>query len=166
MSGGSYSYLCHAELASNYQADLERMAERLEELKVHEAAAETRRFLLPDADEALRDLWHAVEWRDSLDWSDEQVAEAVDSYRTRRMTMPAPTPATVADPLRAAFGWPPDVDVQRPPAFMLAGTFAEMWRAWGRVQTAGEGDEIGTGWRVRSVDYRGAKAIQLEVYFT
>jgi hypothetical protein len=94
MSGGSYNYLCRAldlEDLLKQKADLESMFERLAGLGyAPEAAAETYQLLLSlrvmesRAEvhvQRLRDLWKAVEWWDSCDWSEDQVKEALAAYR-------------------------------------------------------------------------------------
>jgi hypothetical protein len=84
VSGGSHNYLYSADLSWNSRNDdLEAMAARLEELGVPDAAEQTRALLAPELPQSspLRDLWHAVEWTDSGDWGDDQLAEAVASWR-------------------------------------------------------------------------------------
>lgn len=93
MSGGSYNYLCFADAGDVLQrrSTLAEMADRLDEL-CPEAAAETRalfdgpRSLYAELEARLArltDLWQAVEWRDSSDWTDQQVAEAVEKFRAQ-----------------------------------------------------------------------------------
>lgn len=70
--------------------------------------------------------------------------------------------------LRRIYNVPPDIDFERPPTFLLAGTYAEMWRAWGRIQAKGDTapDEAGTGWRVTSFPREGGGCtMRLEVDF-
>lgn len=97
MSGGSYDYLCHAagdaaDLAGKHQ-QMEWMASRLDGMGHILAARATRDVarLLDGAErtsEALQDVWHAVEWADSGDWSQDQVAPVVAKYKP---WPPAPT---------------------------------------------------------------------------
>lgn len=93
MSGGSYDYLCFADESDVLRRleSLQRMADRLDEV-CPEAAAETRALF--DGPKSLRaevearlkrltDLWYAVEWRDSGDWGDTQLADAVEKFRAQ-----------------------------------------------------------------------------------
>lgn len=90
MSGGSYDYLCFADaddvLGKIY--NLRQMANRLDGL-CPEAAAETRalfdgpRSLYAELEARLArltDLWKAVEWRDSNDWGDQAVEDAIADF--------------------------------------------------------------------------------------
>lgn len=89
MSGGSYGYLCFAvgdaaELGAK-RDELRRMAERLQQAGYRHAARRTRTVtdLLDAAEQVaaqLEAVWHAVEWRDSNDWGDEQVAEVCAAF--------------------------------------------------------------------------------------
>lgn len=86
MSGGSYSYLyCHVNGLDQQRGDVKAMAERLEGGGYYAAARSTRdvlRFLdaAERAAKALEDVWHAVEWADSGDSSEERVREAVAAF--------------------------------------------------------------------------------------
>lgn len=97
MSGGSYNYLCWAadsgEL-SGRRDTITEMAERLEKSGYFAAARATRNvgILLDGAQRAaqeLEDVWHAVEWADSGDSSEEQVRTAVAEFEP----WPPPAPA-------------------------------------------------------------------------
>ena len=92
MSGGSYNYLCYRDSDDifNSRDDLRNMADRLVEFGVPEAATETEKVIQlmstysADMDallDNLRDLWHAVEWRDSCDSTDADVHRAIAEYR-------------------------------------------------------------------------------------
>jgi hypothetical protein len=88
MSGGSYNYLCDAQAddVMSRVETLREMAERLDGV-CPEAAAKTREILaiyveLDQRVDGLREIWKAVEWRDSCDWGDDQLAEAVTKYKT------------------------------------------------------------------------------------
>jgi|SRR6187402_151479 len=94
MSGGSYNYLHGADaddLLSGKSADLARMAERLAGLDYAEdAARETEELILIVRQfriraearmERLAGVWHAVEWWDSCDYSEDQVKQALAKYR-------------------------------------------------------------------------------------
>src|SRR5215207_487543 len=94
MSGGSYDYLC-------YQGDLDEligrkrtlreMADRLAGLGyAQDAAAETEELLVMLRQwevraqvraKRLQDVWKAIEWWDSCDWSEDRVKEALAEYR-------------------------------------------------------------------------------------
>lgn len=85
MSGGSYNYLCDswdtAEALANIR--LADMATRLEaRAPGHPVTLETRRLAdlaaSPLPQSAL-DVWRAVEWVDSCDWSDEDLQEELDA---------------------------------------------------------------------------------------
>lgn len=95
MSGGSYEYLYMwaddpAELISR-KRHLKAMAERLSGLPyARDAAIETERILamierleiqLEVRAQALADVWHAVEWWDSCDGGEDDVKEALATYR-------------------------------------------------------------------------------------
>lgn len=94
MSGGSYDYLCFkdaSDIFSSGSENLARMADRLDGV-CPEAAAETRalfdgpgslRAELEARIARLADLWHDVEWRDSGDYGDSQVAVAVAAFRAQ-----------------------------------------------------------------------------------
>ncbi len=94
MSGGSYNYLFAIQDLEDLQArqyDLEEMANRLAGLGyAQDAARETEELLLlyrqwqVRAETRMRrlaDIWHAVEWWDSNDSSEECVHEALAKYR-------------------------------------------------------------------------------------
>lgn len=92
MSGGSYNYLClvdSSEIANRIH-DLESMQGRLARLNPDGyAATDTQEIFailgaLDFAIKRLYDVWHAVEWRDSLDWSDEQMFEVLAAYEKQR----------------------------------------------------------------------------------
>lgn len=92
MSGGSYDYLYLAddayELARKREA-LTRMSERLGGLPWASAAAvETERIAAAfrrldsyiAASRPLMDVWHAIEWWDSYDSSEDQAREVAAKY--------------------------------------------------------------------------------------
>jgi hypothetical protein len=89
MSGGSHGYLGRVmgmfELLEKI-GHLEDVAQRLRELG-HEAAANDTQMLYdrltaePECFEALRKVWHAVDYLDSNDYSEDQVADAVKEYQ-------------------------------------------------------------------------------------
>lgn len=95
MSGGSYDYLCyireHAEgdiLTERTQGNLRRMADRLTELGIEDAAGETEDLIAMIAQferrvgvrlDRLYDVWRAVEWKDSGDSYD--LPAALAKYR-------------------------------------------------------------------------------------
>lgn len=94
MSGGSYNYLFTAqdlEDLHNRRHDLEEMANRLAGLGyAQDAARETEELLVLFRQwetraavrmHRLEDVWHAVEWWDSNDSSEQRVHEALAKYR-------------------------------------------------------------------------------------
>lgn len=94
MSGGSYNYLFTVQDLEDLQAkrgSLEDMAERLAELGyAQDAARETEELLLLFRQwetraqvriRRLTDVWHAVEWWDSNDGSEEDVRQTLAKYR-------------------------------------------------------------------------------------
>lgn len=94
MSGGSYEYLCHTWDLDDLLAkrgELERMSARLSGLGwAEDAARETEELLVmlrqwqiraETRITRLRDVWKAIEWWDSCDWSEDQVREALAAYR-------------------------------------------------------------------------------------
>ena len=102
MSGGSYDYLCFRDEGDIFShiGNLRDMAARLDEV-CPEAAAETRalfdgpRSLMAELEariKRLTDLWKAVEWRDSSDWTDAQLAQAVEQFRAQ-----GPAASTLVD---------------------------------------------------------------------
>lgn len=86
MSGGSFNYLCFADAEEIGQRlhDLDEMATALDGI-CPEAAAATReivehvRALQPQID-ALKDVWHAIEWWHSSDWGRDRAEEAAATY--------------------------------------------------------------------------------------
>lgn len=83
MSGGSYNYLCHQDRIDIYE--LERMADRLAELAPGSRADRDTRALWErlqgdETSNALRDVWHAVEWFDSCDYGEDQARAAIADY--------------------------------------------------------------------------------------
>jgi hypothetical protein len=97
VSGGSYNYLgsiCYDDLGDllNKRTELREMADRLAGLGYAEdAARETEELLVMLRQWQVRaevrvrrllDVWHAVEWWDSSDWSEEQVCKALAAYRS------------------------------------------------------------------------------------
>jgi hypothetical protein len=94
MSGGSYDYLCWVqdlEEVNAKRAQLREMADRLAALGyAQDAAAETEELLVLLQQwevraqvrvKRLAQVWKAVEWWDSGDWSEDQVREALGEYR-------------------------------------------------------------------------------------
>lgn len=97
MSGGSYDYLCYVEDLQdllNKRRALEEMAERLGTMNDKEfpgvtaVASETYRIItflqlwdthISARIDILKPVWKAVEWRDSYDWSDKEIIEALKS---------------------------------------------------------------------------------------
>ncbi|MCX4816757.1 hypothetical protein OG601_47415 [Streptomyces sp. NBC_01239] len=89
MSGGSYNYLAEHQ-PGDLEArrhNIEAMRDRLAEIEANGVpgaarAARLTRYVLIHLDLAearaqeLADVWHAVEWRDSLDWDDDTMRKA------------------------------------------------------------------------------------------
>ncbi|MEU1663567.1 hypothetical protein ABZ547_08125 [Streptomyces sparsogenes] len=99
MSGGSYNYLAEHEPGTleAQRGDIEAMRDRLTELAdqgvpgAHKAARLTRYVLIHlDLAEAraqkLADAWHAIEWRDSCDWADDTMREALAEWLAKTET--------------------------------------------------------------------------------
>ena len=92
MSGGSYNYLCYKDGPDlmNAQADLGDMAKRLAGLEHGKAAAHATEQLLAFIEyvniqlsvrqKLLQNVWHAVEWRDSGDYADDQLDKALQRW--------------------------------------------------------------------------------------
>lgn len=94
MSGGSYDYLCWARELDDLltkEHHLEAMADRLAALGYAEdAARETQELLVQLRQwriraqvkvDRLEPVWKAIEWRDSGDWSEDSIRQAVVEYR-------------------------------------------------------------------------------------
>lgn len=94
MSGGSYNYLCWVQDLEDINSKryaLREMADRLAGLGyAQDAAAETEELLVLLQQWEIRagvrikrlsDVWHAVEWWDSNDSTEEDVREALTKYR-------------------------------------------------------------------------------------
>lgn len=94
MSGGSFNYLCHTWDLNDLmdkRGDLEEMASELAGLGyAQDAARETEELLVMLRQwevrasvrlERLREVWKAVEWWRSCDYSEDQVREALAEYR-------------------------------------------------------------------------------------
>lgn len=102
MSGGSYDYLCWKESGEAEIEVVDAMVRRLEELGCYIAAHRVSEYFKPKPDEIadLRDLLHAVEWRDSNDWGDKQLYEAAWPFMTDEARNKVPEhlrPALTAD---------------------------------------------------------------------
>lgn len=91
MSGGSWEYMYgwETERFLARRADVQAMAERLATAGYSEAARAMEEFYVTLNDAAvmieaqkqkLRDLMHAVEWRDSNDYGEEQLKEVADRF--------------------------------------------------------------------------------------
>ncbi|MEU6597828.1 hypothetical protein [Streptomyces flaveolus] len=94
MSGGSFNYLCHAfdlDDLIERRGSLEAMASELAGLGyAQDAARETEELLVMLRQwevratvrvERLREVWKAVEWWRSCDYSEDRVHEALSDYR-------------------------------------------------------------------------------------
>ena len=80
MSGGSHNYMSlrYPECSID---DLDGMIARLRELGYADAADASERVLVCGPSDALRDVWHAVEWFDSCDWGLDSVERAIAAWR-------------------------------------------------------------------------------------
>lgn len=91
MSGGSFNYLCDAarwgEIGMDRQSDIEQMLVAITRYgpdAIHAAAA-TAQVLAKLAEArmlaaSLADVWRAVEWHQSCDWTEKQVHEALSTF--------------------------------------------------------------------------------------
>ena len=98
MSGGSYNYLyLHITGLEQQRGDIQEMRDRLQGLAdrnvpgAAKAAADTQAVLdrLDQAEaqaQALSDVWHAVEWCDSSDWSEDDVHDALAKHQGSETT--------------------------------------------------------------------------------
>lgn len=93
MSGGSFDYLYmkDAQGICGAKTHLREMADELQAMGAYEAYRDTIRILrliesLEQAvdDNALMDVWHAIEWWKSGDWSLIQAATVAGEYKDRR----------------------------------------------------------------------------------
>lgn len=87
MSGGHYNYLCFKDSTDigGEAEELEKMTERLKELGFFTIARDTEKIAeafigLNEKIEPLRDVWYAVEWYDSGDWTKDQMIEELENY--------------------------------------------------------------------------------------
>lgn len=94
MSGGSYEYMCFAEVEdlAHKKRLIDNMAERLKELGYEDAAVATTGIytavneslrILQEMKENIAGVWQAVEWLDSNDWGEESVKNAVEEWRQK-----------------------------------------------------------------------------------
>jgi len=94
MSGGSYDYLCDAfdlDDLMRKKTSLQEMAARLAGLGyATDAATETEELLVMLRQWEIRarvrlarlsEVWKAIEWWDSNDWSEDAVRKALAAYR-------------------------------------------------------------------------------------
>ena len=89
VSGGSYNYLCYATTQEHIGAregTLRLMYNRLMELAPTSSATLDTRDLIRLLDQAqalaekLSDVWYAVEWADSSDWTIEDAMKEIGKY--------------------------------------------------------------------------------------
>lgn len=89
MSGGSYDYLCFAELEDlfNRKGHLSNMTDRLMELGYPQLALENMEFALDlrrfklnfgTRQKRLREIWHTIEWLDSGDYGVDTARKHLD----------------------------------------------------------------------------------------
>lgn len=93
MSGGSYGYLATkdaGELFQNLPYQLTEMRDRLAKTypgsaahhDTHQLIVRMENMLHQVSETAaeLEDVWHAIEWSDSGDWSEEDACKAIEKY--------------------------------------------------------------------------------------
>lgn len=83
MSGGSFNYL-YTQDPYRYE-DLKDMASDLRSRGMYDAAEETLALMPQKASKELENLWHAVEWHRSCDWSEAQVAREFIKYEKAKI---------------------------------------------------------------------------------
>jgi hypothetical protein len=102
MSGGSYDYICwdsDFELVEKYKmAQLGYMVDALRAIDIDSLAYKRTKVLYDrlreientrdDADRELREVWKAVEWRDSGDYGPRQAIDAVKEYELKASNRP------------------------------------------------------------------------------
>jgi hypothetical protein len=94
MSGGSYNYLCYAEvtelLGYSRQADLEEMEQTLLAMGYTDIAKDVRRLIeycksaenrISVLFEQLEDVFHDIEWHHSSDIGEETLIKTLEKYR-------------------------------------------------------------------------------------
>lgn len=93
MSGGSFDYLCCKEVSDLIENDtqLEKMEKELFEMGYQDLANETKviceeiqkfkQIIQKKLNSNIREVWHAVEWFCSGDFSREQVDRAIRDFR-------------------------------------------------------------------------------------
>lgn len=84
MSGGSFGYLAFKDADDLPNQSLREMAEALRDLGFEDAAQETERYIRPEPDQALKDLWHAVEWYCSGDYGKDRAQAEYQEYQAAR----------------------------------------------------------------------------------
>lgn len=93
MSGGSFSYLCYKTDISEiceYSDELERMRESLIKYGYEDIARDTQRLIeyiksakirIETLAEQLNNVFHAVEWYESADYSKDTMIKELEKYR-------------------------------------------------------------------------------------
>lgn len=94
MSGGSFNYLCHKDASDLLRAglsDAQEMGDALAALGYAPDAARETFAVIAEVRAAearmdallkrLEPVWHAMEWWQSCDWSEEQFKRALAEYR-------------------------------------------------------------------------------------
>lgn len=89
MSGGSYDYMYCCDLDVGRVYDIDRMAAALRRRGFHAAADRTQQAahhlrMARAVQSDLENVWQAVEWRESCDYGEEYVTEAVQRWNERR----------------------------------------------------------------------------------
>ena len=94
MSGGSLNYLCYAETPEimSRVSDMESVENTLLSMKYNDIAKDVRRLIeycnmahnrIEVLREQLYDVFHAVEWYDSADYSTDSLVKVLEEYRTK-----------------------------------------------------------------------------------
>lgn len=93
MSGGSYNYLYYADSSDigNKISDMQDMIDRLNNLGHHHLAMDTQLIInkIKDIDfmlDKIREVWKAVEYCDSGDWSKDEIEQEVKNYYNKNKT--------------------------------------------------------------------------------
>lgn len=102
MSGGSLAYLCNRDPGElfNYIRELEEVEQELLTRDAQDIARDVRRLIeyIKSAEvrigvlsEQLNDIFHAVEWRLSADYGEDDLRKSIEKYRTGKEESHDPT---------------------------------------------------------------------------
>ena len=115
MSGGSLNYLyCKdPEELFGYIGELETVEDCLLRLEYRDIARDVRRLIeyiksayvrIDVLSEQLKDVFHAVEWCESCDYSEEDLIKHLDKYREGKVEENVVLPQAVRKKIREKFG--------------------------------------------------------------